>query len=80
MRIIVRIAVWLSVVAVLVIVVLSVSAVDQLNEPWWGGEPGDVSLWWGVLLGLVYSGFVLAFIWLGVFVAYVVSMAVRALR
>ena len=75
-------AAWLSVVAVVVPVLLCIALVDSLNRnPLFGGEPGDnTPLWRGGLLGLYYAVALLAFIWLGVLVVYVIRMALRVLR
>jgi uncharacterized BrkB/YihY/UPF0761 family membrane protein len=75
MRVVVRIALVLSAVAVLVTVGIYVEAVHDLNE--WGD--GDTSGWVGVLYGLLVSLIPLAFIWLGVFVVYVIAKGARVL-
>jgi uncharacterized BrkB/YihY/UPF0761 family membrane protein len=81
MRRTVRIAVWLSVAALVVPVLYGVALVDSLNKnPLFGGEPGNTPLWRGALIGLYYSIALLAFIWLTVLVVYVVRMAVRVLK
>lgn len=80
-RLTVRIAAWLSGAAVVVPVLYAVALVDSLNkDPLFGGEPGNTPLWRGALLGLYWSVVLLAFIWLGVFVVYVIRMAERVLK
>lgn len=78
----VRIATWVSIAAVVVLVLVGMAAISELNEPGWFGssEPGNAPLWWGVAIGLYYSAFVLPVIWLAVFVAYVVTLAARHMR
>jgi hypothetical protein len=77
MRLVIRIAIVLSVLAVLVTVRGSVEAVYDLNAAW--GD-GDTSGWVGVLYGLLFSLIPLAFIGLGVFVAYVIAKGARVLE
>ena len=82
MRLLVRVAAWVSIAVVVALVLFGMAAISELNEPGWFGtsEPGDTSLWWGVAIGLYYSAFVVPVIWLAVFVAYVVTLAVRHSR
>lgn len=76
MRLVIRIALVLSAVVVLVTVGIYVEAIHDLNE--WGD--GDTSGWVGVGYGLLFSLIPLAFIWLGVFVAYVIVKGSRVLE
>jgi len=72
----VRIGLLLSALAVLASILFSLWLVSGLGE--WGENKNNFL---GVVfVAAVYSGFALGFIWLGVFVAYVISKAVRVIR
>lgn len=71
MRLVIRIAIALSVLAVLITVLGSLEAVHDLNEAF-PGEP-ETSAGVGLLYGLLFSLVPLILIWLGVFVVYVVA-------
>jgi len=78
MRVVVRIALVLSGVVVLGMILLYGSAASELNEL--GDEPRDDVFLLGALFGALYSLIPLAFIWLGVFVAYVITQAWNVLK
>jgi hypothetical protein len=75
----VRIAIALSVIAVLVSSLVVASA-DSAIDRMWDGVDEDDPFWPLASVTALLAGSVLAFIWLGVFVAYVVLRSVRALR
>jgi uncharacterized membrane protein len=79
MRVVVRIAIVLSVITVVGTILATVKLADDLNSYGWdrtldeqlsGGQ-----VLFAVLLGALYSLVPLAFIWLGVFVVYCIARA-----
>jgi uncharacterized BrkB/YihY/UPF0761 family membrane protein len=76
MRYVVRVGVVLSVLAVGG-AILGVASVDSSLEEAWPGEPEDDSFWPLAGITVLVAAVPLAFIWLGVFVAYVIAKGLR---
>jgi hypothetical protein len=79
MRVVVRVAVGLSVVAVLVAILIVASADSAIDRAWDGVDEDD-PFWPLARVAVLIAAVELAAIWLGVFVAYVILQGVRVLR
>jgi uncharacterized BrkB/YihY/UPF0761 family membrane protein len=76
MRYVVRVGVVLSVLVVGG-AILGVASVDSSLEEAWPGGPEDDSFWRLAGITVLVAAVPLAFIWLGVFVAYVIAKGLR---
>jgi hypothetical protein len=79
MRRVIHAAIILSVVAVL-LAILGVASADSAIDRMYDGVNEDDPFWPLAGIAALVAAVALAFIWLGVFVAYVVLRGVRALR
>ena len=79
MRLVVRVAIVLSMIAV-PLAILSVASADSAVDRMWDSVNEDDPFWPLAGIAALLAAGALAFIWLGVFVAYVVVRGVRALR
>ena len=79
MRLVIRVAIALSVMAVLVSI-LGVASADSAIDRMWDGVNEDDPFWPLAGVAALIAAGALAVIWLGVFVAYVVVKGVRALQ